>query len=55
MAQGKGQSGARREPVFDSSPELRVAAGDRPGGAGKPPARTKTSAQSAQGAPTNAR
>jgi len=29
MAQGKGQSGARREPVFDSSPELRVAASDR--------------------------
>ncbi|HSP49661.1 MAG TPA: PBP1A family penicillin-binding protein [Pseudolabrys sp.] len=31
MAQGKGQSGARREPVFDSGPELRVAASDRPG------------------------
>ena len=29
MAQDKGQSGARREPVFDSGPELRVAAGDR--------------------------
>src|SRR5476651_1599211 len=31
MAQGKGQSGARREPVFDSGPEVRVAASDRPG------------------------
>ncbi len=40
MAQGKGRSGARREPVFDSSPELRVEAGDRPGG-GKPPARKR--------------
>jgi hypothetical protein len=40
MAQGKGRSGARREPVFDSSPELRVETGDRPGG-GKPPARKK--------------
>ena len=41
MAQGNGRSGARREPVFDSSPELRVDAGDRPGGGGKPPARKK--------------
>ena len=42
MAQGKGQSGARREPVFDSSPELRVAPGERAtGGAGKPPAKRK--------------
>ena len=31
MASERGQSGARREPVFDSSPELRVAASDRPG------------------------
>ncbi|HLA20296.1 MAG TPA: PBP1A family penicillin-binding protein, partial [Pseudolabrys sp.] len=29
MAQGRGHSGARREPVFDSGPVLRVAAGDR--------------------------
>ena len=42
MAQGKGQSGARREPVFDSSPDLRVAPGERAtGGAGKPPAKRK--------------
>ncbi len=42
MAQGKGQSGTRREPVFDSSPELRVAPGDRPAGGGsKPPAKRK--------------
>jgi len=31
MASERGQSGARREPVFDSSPELRVAASDRQG------------------------
>ena len=36
---GRGQSDARREPVFDSAPELRVAAGER--GAGKPPAKRK--------------
>ena len=42
MAQGKEQSGARREPVFDSSPDLRVAPGERAtGGAGKPPAKRK--------------
>src|SRR6185437_14416448 len=38
---GRGQSGARREPVFDSGPELRVSAGDRPGGGSKPSARKK--------------
>jgi penicillin-binding protein 1A len=36
---GRGQSDARREPVFDSAPELRVAAGER--GAAKPPAKRK--------------
>ncbi|HTT48684.1 MAG TPA: penicillin-binding protein 1A [Pseudolabrys sp.] len=41
MAQGKGQSGGRREPVFDSAPELRASPGDRPSGGGKPPARRK--------------
>lgn len=42
MASGRGQSGARREPVFDSSPELRVASGERAtGGPGKPPAKRK--------------
>src|SRR5450631_3568026 len=40
MAQGKGQSGGRREPVFDNSPDLRVSAGDRPAaGASKPPSK----------------
>ena len=46
MAQGKGQSGTRREPVFDSGPELRVAPGDRAaGGGGKPPAKRKRTKQ----------
>src|SRR5450631_119227 len=40
MAQDKGQSGRRREPVFGNSPDLRVSAGDRPAaGASQPPAR----------------
>jgi penicillin-binding protein 1A len=40
MAQGKGQSGGRREPVFDKSPDLRVSADDRPAaGTSQPPAR----------------
>src|ERR1035437_4030669 len=34
MASRRGQSGARREPVFESGPNLRVAAGDRPGASG---------------------
>ena len=52
MAQGKGHSGARREPVFDSSPELRVGAGDRPAGGGsKPPAKRKRAKQSRKRAP----
>jgi len=42
MASERGQSGARREPVFDSGPELRVAASDRAtGGNSKPPAKRK--------------
>ena len=46
MAQGKGQSGTRREPVFDSGFELRVALGDRAaGGGGKPPAKRKRARQ----------
>jgi penicillin-binding protein 1A len=36
MAQGRRQAGARREPVFDVSPALRVSAADRPGGGPKP-------------------
>ncbi|MDO8878013.1 MAG: PBP1A family penicillin-binding protein [Pseudolabrys sp.] len=38
MAQGRGGSGGRREPVFDASPEVRVGASDRaaPGGPGRP-------------------
>ncbi len=38
---GKGQSGGRREPVFDSAPELRVARATGLQAAGKPPARRK--------------
>src|SRR6202142_4633230 len=42
MARGKGQSGTRREPVFERGPELRVAASDRAtGGNSKPPAKRK--------------
>jgi penicillin-binding protein 1A len=53
MAQGKGRSGARREPVFDSSPELRVGVGDRPAGSGggKPPAKRKRGKQSRKRGP----
>ncbi len=39
MALGKGQSGGRREPVFDSGPELRVAASERGTGGGRQPKR----------------
>jgi penicillin-binding protein 1A len=41
MAQGRGRSGGRREPVFDASPEVRVDASDRAasGGSAKSPAR----------------
>jgi penicillin-binding protein 1A len=50
MAQGREQAGARREPVFDSSPALRAGAGDRSaggaGGAGKPPAKRKRARKS---------
>ncbi len=43
MASRRGQSGTRREPVFDSAPELRVAPSDRPAGGGsKPPAKRRT-------------
>jgi penicillin-binding protein 1A len=41
MAQGRGASGGRREPTFDSSPELRVAAGDRPAAGGSPKTSTR--------------
>jgi penicillin-binding protein 1A len=44
---GKRQPGTRREPVFDSGPELRIAPGDRPAGGGsKPPAKRKRAKQS---------
>ena len=36
MALGKGQSGGRREPVFDNSPELRVSTSDRSASSSKP-------------------
>jgi len=42
---GKGQSGGRREPIFDSSPHLRVSPGDSAGPA-KPPAKRKRAKQS---------
>ena len=38
---GRGQSGGRREPVFDSGPELRVRASERAGGSGKSPKRKR--------------
>ncbi|HXZ47289.1 MAG TPA: transglycosylase domain-containing protein, partial [Pseudolabrys sp.] len=48
MASKRGQSGARREPTFDDSPELRVSADDRPApeteeplADSKPPARRR--------------
>jgi penicillin-binding protein 1A len=42
MGSGRGQSGKRREPVFDSSPEVRLAPGDRSAATGaKPPARRR--------------
>ncbi|HEX3440559.1 MAG TPA: transglycosylase domain-containing protein [Pseudolabrys sp.] len=41
MASGRGQSGGRREPVFDSSPEVRVSAGERSASGGAPKPRRK--------------
>jgi len=41
MGSGKDQAGARREPVFDSSPEVRVEAGDRATPANKFPSKLK--------------
>jgi penicillin-binding protein 1A len=42
MAQGNGQSGGRREPVFERGPDLRVAASDRPAaGSSKPPSKRR--------------
>ena len=52
MASKRGQSGTRREPVFDSGPELRIAPGDRPAGGGdKPPAKRKRTKQSRKRGP----
>ncbi len=51
MAQGKGQSGGRREPVFGGGPELRVAPGDRPTSGGKPPAKRKRTKPNRKRAP----
>jgi len=42
---GRGQSGGRREPVFDNSPELRVTPGER-AGATRPPAKRKRAKRS---------
>src|SRR5690242_4643300 len=38
MASKRGQAGARREPVFDKSPELHISAADRPAPAEERPA-----------------
>jgi len=49
MASGRGQSGGRREPVFDLSPEVRVAPADRPSGGGgsrRPSGKKKKSGKS---------
>ena len=52
MASKRGQSGTRREPVFDSGPDLRIAPGDRPaGGGGKPPAKRKRTKQTRKRGP----
>ena len=52
MASGRGQSGTRREPVFDSGPELRVAPDNRAaGGGGKPPAKRKRTKQTRKRGP----
>jgi penicillin-binding protein 1A len=52
MAQGRGQSGGRREPVFDASPEVRVGPTDRsaPGGSHKPsPRKPKSKSRKKRG------
>ena len=53
MAQGRGQSGGRKEPTFDTAPEVRAAAADRgaPGGANKPaPRKQKPKGREKRGA-----
>ena len=53
MAQGRGQSGGRKEPTFDSAPEVRVGAAGRnaPGGANKPsPRKPKSKGRNKRGA-----
>ena len=53
MAQGRGQSGGRKEPTFDTVPDVRVGAGDRsaPGGANKPaPRKPKSKGRKKRGA-----
>jgi penicillin-binding protein 1A len=42
MASGRRSAGGRREPVFDSSPDLRVSVGDRSGGSPPKPRRKRT-------------
>ena len=46
MTGGRGKTGARREPVFDAGPSLRVTAADRAGG--KPPRRKRRRKKKAQ-------
>jgi penicillin-binding protein 1A len=48
MAQGKGHSDGRREPVFDASPSVRVSGADRPSGA--PPRRRRRRKRKRRGA-----
>ena len=48
MAWGRGKSRARREPVFGSSPALRVSAGDRPAGGGPSSKHAKPRARKAR-------
>ncbi len=51
MAKGRGRPGGRREPVFDTSPELRVEASDRsaPAATRPTPRRKKTGARKRRG------
>jgi penicillin-binding protein 1A len=51
MAKGRGESGGRREPVFDASPEVRVKASDRtaPAAAKPPSKKPKSSARKRRG------
>ncbi len=49
MAWGKGHSGTRREPVFDNGSALRVSAGERAAGPGKPSSKRRRKRKSGRG------